>query len=223
MRFAHLAMTNVYNLRNAGINTAHSRILVMMFWRIVCLCCLSAAFAPGSHAQDGRFSSTLTAAEVTDAGLERLSADQLAVLDALVRRDEKINPVSDSAHPAPTRFSQRLSTEERVSAGLDALNQAELARLDAMVQRRASGSLQVVASKVARPAMQPEPSSPVPEIHGMISFTIGGGRGGYRERSGFMMLDYQDPAHGLELLVGYGESRITGPFLGHGCYGRWSR
>jgi hypothetical protein len=204
---------------NLNIRTDY-RIPVMNFWRIVALGCLLTAIAPGSHAQDGRFSRTLTAAEVTDAGLERLSADQLAVLDALIRRDEKINPASDSAHPAPTRFSQRLSPEQRTSAGLDSLNEVELARLDAMAQRRASGSLQVVASKVARPAMQPESSGPAPEIHGTISFTFGGGRGGYREKGGFMMLDYQDPAHGLELLVGYGEMRISGPTIYRNFDGR---
>jgi hypothetical protein len=191
----------------------------MNVWRIVALGCLLTAIAPGSRAQDGRFSKTLTAPERTDAGLESLSADQLAVLDALIRRDAKINLAPDAAHPVPARFSQRISLEERASAGLDSLNEAEVARLDALVQQQASGNVSSLTSKAARPAMQPEPSGPAPEIHGMISFTFGGGRGGYREKSGFMMLDYQDPAHGLELLVGYGEMRASGPFIGRG----WSR
>jgi hypothetical protein len=190
----------------------------MSFWRIVALGCLLTAIAPCSQGQDSRFSKTLTASEQTDAGLGRLSADQLAVLDALIRRDEKINVTPDAAHPAPARFSQRLSPEERASAGLDSLSEAELTRFDALVQRRSSGNVSSVVSSAARPALQPEPSAPAPEIHGVISFTFGGGRGGYREKSGFMMLDYQDPAHGLE---GYGESRISGPSIGRGCYG-WS-
>jgi hypothetical protein len=193
----------------------------MSFWRIVALGGLLTVIAPCSQGQDGRFSKTLTASEQTDAGLGRLSADQLAVLDALIRRDEKINVTPDAAHPAPARFSQRLSPEERASSGLASLSQAELTRLDALVQRRSSGNVSSVVSSAARPALQPEPSAPAPEIHGMISFTFGGGRGGYREKGGFMMLDYQDPAHGLDLLVGYGESRISGPSIGRGCYG-WS-
>ena len=73
----------------------------MSFWRILALGCLLTAIAPCSPGQDGRFSKTLTASEQTDAGLGRLSADQLAVLDALIRRDEKINATPDAAHPAP--------------------------------------------------------------------------------------------------------------------------
>jgi hypothetical protein len=195
----------------------------MSFWRIVAVGCLLTAIAPCSQGQDGRFSRTLTASEQTDAGLVRLSVDQLAVLDALIRRDEKINATPDAAHPAPARFSQRLSPEERASTGLDSLSETELTRLDAFLQQRASGNVSPLVSKPARPALQSEPSAPAPEIHGMISFTFGGGRGGYREKSGFMMLDYQDPAHGLELLVGYGESRVSGPFIGRGGYGWYSR
>ena len=195
----------------------------MSFWRILALGCLLTAIAPCSPGQDGRFSKTLTASEQTDAGLGRLSVDQLAVLDALIRRDEKINATPDVAHPAPARFSQRLSPEERASAGLDSLSEAELTRLDALVQQRVFGNLSPLVAKAARPALQPEPSGPAPEIHGVISFTFGGGRGGYREKSGFMMLDYQDPAHGLELLVGYGESRISGPLIGRGGYGWYPR
>jgi hypothetical protein len=195
----------------------------MIFWRIVALGCLLTAIAASGRAQDGRFSTPLTASARTAAGLERLAADQLAVLDALVRRDEKINAKPDTAHPVPVRFSQRLSPEERASAGLDSLSAAELAQLDALVPPPASGRVSSLTSKAAGPAVQPEPSAPAPEIHGMISFTFGGGRGGYREKGGFMMLDYQDPAHGLELLVGYGETQISGPSLGRGFFRRSPR
>jgi len=201
-----------------GPNRTHSHFPVMISWRIVALSCLVAALASGSHAQDARFSKTLSASELKHSGLERLSADQLAVLDALIRRDAKINAVADSADPVSARFSQRLSPEERASAGLDMLSATELAQLDASVRPPTSGSVSSLTSKAAGPVVQPEPSTPAPEIHGMISFTFGGGRGGYREIGGYMMLDYQDPAHGLELLVGYGESRISGPSIGRGCF-----
>ena len=203
-----------------GLNRTDYRNLVMNVWRIVALGCLLTAIAPGSHAQDGRFSKTLTAPERTDAGLESLSADQLAVLDALIRRDAKINLAPDAAHPVPARFSQRISLEERASAGLDSLSETELVRLDAWVTRQSSGNLPSVVSRATRPAMSPESSSPAPEIHGMVSFTFGAGQGGYREMGGYMMLDYQDPAHGLDLLVGYGEMRTSGPFIGRAPFSK---
>lgn len=195
----------------------------MILLRIVTLGCLLTVLATGSQAQDGRFSKTLTASERIDSGLEKLSADQLAVLDALIRRDARINAAPDAAHPLPARFSQRLSPEERASAGLDLLTAAELARLDTLVRRQASGDLASLTSTTPRPELEPEVTRPAPEIHGEISFTFGSGSGGYREKGGYMMLDYQDPAHGLELLVGYGETQISGPAYGRGCFRPLSR
>lgn len=189
----------------------------MKIWRIVTLGCLLTALAAGSQAQDERFSKTLSASERIDAGLDKLSVDQLAVLDALIRRDEKINATPDAASPVPARFSQRLSPEERASAGLSSLSESDLTQLDALVRRQEPGNSASLTSTAGRPDLQPEATRPAPEIHGMISFTFGGGHG-YTEKGGFMMLDYQDPAHGLELLVGYGETRFSGPAMGRGCF-----
>ena len=51
----------------------------------------------------------------------------------------------------------------------------------------------------------------------MISFTYGTGRGGYSMMGGSVAVSVNDPAHGLSLLVGYGESRTNAPFLRGAC------
>jgi hypothetical protein len=104
-------------------------------WATRLAAALLALSAAGARAADTRFTLTLTAIELADAGLKRLSSDQVAVIDALVRRDLAKNP--DAAPPAPAapRFSQRLTDDERRIAGCALLDATELARLDALVER----------------------------------------------------------------------------------------
>jgi hypothetical protein len=85
------------------------------------------------------------------------------------------------------------------------------------VEQYEAGDPPSVAAESATTAMQSELKQPAPEIHGMISFTYGAGRGGYSERGGSMLLSYDDPAHGISLLVGYGEMHGNGPFFRRGC------
>ena len=65
---------------------------------------------------------------------ERLTSDQIAVIDALIRRDlaAQLTPRRGDAPPA-ARFSQRLSDDERRNAGLAALSGPEIERLDALI------------------------------------------------------------------------------------------
>lgn len=191
----------------------------MKLWRVFALGGLVIAAAAAGRAQEARFSQKLTATEQTAIGLEKLSSDQLAVLDALIRRDEKMYAKPDAAHPPPARFSQRLSADERKSTGLDLLTEAELTRLDALVEQYRTGNLPSVAAESVSTVMQSELKGPAPEIHGMISFTYGEGRGGSSEKGGAMLLNYDDPAHGFSLLMGYGEMHARGPFLGRGGFG----
>jgi hypothetical protein len=172
--------------------------------------------AAAGQAQEVRFSQRLTAAERTASGLEKLSSDQLAVLDALVRRDAVMGAGSDAAHPLPPRFSQRLSADERKSAGLDLLTEAELTRLDALVVQFRAGGPPPVAAESATTTLLSELKGQAPEIHGMISFTYGAARGGYSEMGGSILLNYDVPELGTSVLVGYGEMHVNGPSFGRG-------
>jgi len=94
---------------------------------------LSAGAEPASDAS--RFSKTMAPDEFTAIGLNRLSSDQLGILDALVRHDAAyVAPVRPTAPRAP-RFSQRLSADERRNAGLALLDENQLVRLDNDVAR----------------------------------------------------------------------------------------
>ncbi|MEY2880125.1 MAG: hypothetical protein RLZZ15_2505, partial [Verrucomicrobiota bacterium] len=101
---------------------------------------LAALIAP-ARAAEGRFSHAITPVEFVEAGLKKLSSDQLASIDALVRREGARTVVLGRAESSATGakspgFSQRLLPSERDAAGLALLGETELARLDALVERR---------------------------------------------------------------------------------------
>jgi len=175
-----------------------------------------------------RFSQALTAEQRVVTGLDQLTSDQLAVLDALVRHDDAYAVPSTLAHPRPARFSQRLNADERRNAGLTRLSIDQLARLDALVEQRVPLRVPAVvsASAVTTPTVEVERVRP--QIHGEVTLGMGWGSGGYSEMGGSMVLDYSDPAHGLDLLMGYSEVHTKGSYLYRGCpetfagpSGRW--
>lgn len=168
-----------------------------------------------------RFSQSLTSADRTATGLDRLSSDEIAVIDALIRRDlaTQSAPRRADAPALPSRFSQRLTGDERRNAGLAALTETEQLKLDSLADRNAASLLS--RTFLAPPAFVPlsirarvaEAKATGPEIHG--SFTLGMGFGkGYSERFGGMTLTYEDPARNLAISFSYLESHVkgAGPF-----------
>ena len=166
-------------------------------------------------AQEGRFSQSLAPADEAAAGILKLSPDQLAVLDALVRRDARINAFPDPSQPAPApRFSQRLLTAERQSAGLTLLTDAECTKLDAAVARFESGGRSGEQLSTSGENWRPVAGGPALEVHGTVSLTVGAGRGGASFMGGAMAVSVADPAHGIALSAGYAEMHGKGPLLG---------
>jgi hypothetical protein len=174
--------------------------------------------ATGLHANDVRFSHSLSAEDRSAAGLPRLSSDEVAVIDALVRRDTATRgaptpPPAEAA--APASFSQRLTADERRAAGFAKLTAAELPKLDAFVDRhqnaRLARSLLAPPTYVARsPRIVPTEKKKEREIHGSFSLSYGLGSGGYSEKTGSMVLTLEDPDRGYSISVGYSESHIKG-------------
>ncbi len=168
-----------------------------------------------------RFSQSLASVDRIATGLDRLSSDEIAVIDALVRRDlaTQSAPRRADAAALPGRFSQRLTADERRTAGFGGLTETELLKLDSLAERN-------VASLLGRTLLAPPTFVPLsvrarvaeakatgPEIHG--SFTLGMGFGkGYSERFGGMTLTYEDPARNFAVSFSYMESHIkgTGPY-----------
>lgn len=188
------------------------------------LSCLGAllAFAVSgleSRGNDLRFSVAIEAADRVACGLPKLTSDQVAVLDAFVRRDTTARgatpaePATD-ARPAHV-FSQRLTPAERQTAGLLALTPAELAQLDATIERfqgaRLARTLLAPPSFISRRdrILLPERKKER-EIHGSFSLSYGVGSGGYSEKSGSMVLTLEDPAKGYSISVGYTETHTKG-------------
>jgi hypothetical protein len=190
--------------------------------RLLALLAAFAALVTAVRAADEvRFTKSLGTAEFTDLGLTRLSSDQIASLDALVRRDlARADLVTKT--PRPARFSERLAASERDSAGLNLLAPAELVALDAAVQRLApppresfivadysTGSDTVPYLKINR----------APEIHGEVMLQVGAGSHGYTEYGGGIALELDDPQHNLALAIAYSEFHTKGGvgWLRRGC------
>lgn len=197
--------------QSPSVPPACKRLLV-----VLALCGLAVTAA----ANDLRFSVSLEPAERTACGLNRLTSDQVAVLDALVRRDmgARLGPASaDSGKgtKANATFSVRLTAGERETAGLPILSPAELAQLDAAVDRHQNARL--ARTLLAPPAFLSPRSAIIPterkkerEIHGSFSLSYGVGSGGYSEKSGSMQLTLEDPAKGFSISVGYTETHTKG-------------
>jgi hypothetical protein len=169
---------------------------------------------------DPRFSQTLNAEDRAAAGLTRLSSDEVAVIDALVRRDTAARAgATNSDHVAAT-FSQRLTERERQTAGLPKLSTTELPKLDALIDRHQNAKLARILlappTYLARSSrVTPTEAKKEREIHGSYSLSYGFGSGGYSEKSGSMVLNFEDPARGYSISIGYTETHIKG---GRGIY-----
>ena len=165
-----------------------------------------------------RFSQSLSNTDRTTAGLNRLSSDHVAVLDALVRRDLSVQaaPRRTDAPPLVARFTQRLSADEQRNAGFALLTEAELAQLDGFVERNAAPTL--ARTLLTPPTFVPlsvrarvaEAKPTKPEIHGSFFLSYGVGSGGYSEKTGGMTLTYEDPARNFAVSFSYTESHIKG-------------
>lgn len=164
------------------------------------------------RAQQLRFSRLLSAGEFKQAGLERLSSDQLAVLDALVRQDAQTDAESAPGRPPGGLFTERLATDEAHAAGINLLSGLERASLNSFVFQYENAQPSDPSSGPGRSALDPDFRHPQPEVHGMISLTYGVGSGGFHEVGGAMAVSIDDPAHGVSLYLAYGESRGRGPW-----------
>jgi hypothetical protein len=197
-------------------------------WLALWLLALGAGYA----ANDVRFSLTLEADERKAGGLNRLTSDEVAVIDALVRRDTISRAGSTSANTTEngdTTFSQRLTADERRIAGLQKLSAEELPKFDTFVNRyqnaKLARTLLAPPTYLARSSrLTPTEARKEREIHGSFSLSYGFGSGGYSEKTGSMILTMEDPARRYSISVGYSESHIKGgnvyrdPFYGDDIY-----
>jgi hypothetical protein len=188
--------------------------LAVLRWLVFGLLLLGPARA---NPADVRFSQTLNAEDRTIAGFPRLTSDEVAVIDALVRRDT-LSRVRTTAETTPESFSQRLTADERRTAGLTKLTEAELPKLNGFVDRFQSAKL--ARTLLAPPTylarhsrVKPSEAKKEREIHGSFSLSYGFGSGGYSEKTGSMVLTMDDPERRFSITIGYSESHIKGGSL----------
>lgn len=179
-----------------------------------------AAFAAGADA-DVRFSATLTPEQRAQAGLSQLSADNVAVIDGLVRQDEAASKFKNNTVDH-TRFSQRRTPRERELAGLGQLTPAQVDVLDDLVALRIpdtepslAATLTGAASTSAHPVTLNSVTGPKPEVHGAVSFTYGWSKAG-DSVGGDVFLTYDDPVNRYGVMVGY--STYRGPVSPYGFF-----
>lgn len=182
---------------------------VRFFSRLVLVvACCSAALAARAD-NDVRFSATLTPAQRERAGLTQLNADNVAVIDGLVRQDEAASKFRDNDVDR-TRFSERRTPREREIAGLEHLSASQLTALDDLVGRRIAGAPLADATVVATgtagasAGVKPNLTPHQLDIHGEMSFTYGWGKGG-SFTGGDLVLNYDDPEGRYAVQVGYSE------------------
>ncbi len=173
--------------------------------------------------EDARFSKSFGTEEFSAAGLPKLTSDQVAILDALVRRDEEAAWHTTPMHPRAALFSQRLSADERINIGINLLTASEIARLDAQVARQENTvvSAAVVPATAAGSAAQTATPAykALPQIHGSFSLFYGTGSHGFSTQGAAVDLIYHDPDHGYTITAGYAEIRAKGQFIRRDCPG----
>ena len=186
-------------------------------------CALWGAFAVSrAHAGDDvRFSATLSPEQRTASGLTVLTADNVAVIDGLVRQDEAASKLKNNGVDH-TRFSQRRTGREREIAGLDQLNPTQVNTLDTLVANRIAGTDSELVANVSTESHRATGVTAVKlkrplEIHGEISYTYGRSSAGSFQ-GGDLVLTYDDPEHRYSVLVGYSEYHGKGL---PGCFYPW--
>lgn len=172
-----------------------------------------------ARAQAFSFSDGLSADERAACGLAKLSPAQIGALNAYVARDVSL------AHEGgvtgfSSAFSVRLNPQQKTLCGIDRLSEKERGFLDAMAARSIAYGpppSQEFSYRPAAAAAPPPPEEvvappPAVQVHGDVSFTIGGGHGSSYYGSS-MDLFVTDPSGKYTIGVGVSE------FRGHGFFG----
>lgn len=160
-----------------------------------------------------RLSEWLTVDELTQAGFEKLSVDQIAAIDALAA-----NKVLTKKNEPVATFSSVLSETEHAACGLGLLEAGERQRLDELVTtwRTAAPAAKSRPSPVAAPAADDIPFKKDglrPKVGGAVSVTYGVAEGGGTLRSGSAIVTYDDPARGFSAAFGYSRTKADGGFV----------
>ncbi len=175
------------------------------------LALLASPFAT-AHASDVRFSKTLSTEDLAATGLERLSSDQIAILDALIRRDIAQSRFV-SKEPRPADFSERLTAAERDNAGVSLLSVPEIAALDAHIAPLAAPPAPANGARFTSNSRYTTPSVKIdrgPRIHGELTLMVAAGSDDYTAYGGGIAVTLDDPASKMAVTLAYSEVHSKG-------------
>jgi hypothetical protein len=198
-----------------------------------CGACAAVLLATLSRAVEIKFVDGLSAEERTTVGISKLTPAQAANLDSLVSHD-----VTSAQEGGVTGFSStfldRRTQAERKAAGINLLSPSERTALDILVARAIAigppPDQPFTYSPPAKPTPPPAPaetlvSAPLhAEVHGDVSFTVGGGSHGSSFYGTSLDLNVTDPSGRFTLGVGFdsfhakGYYPLYGPYAPYGPY-----
>jgi hypothetical protein len=192
--------------------------------------CAALLWAASARAADDGFCENLSPQESASAGVSKLTAEQAAALDALVSHDVTLAQQGGvTAFASP--FLARHTEGERESAGLGGLTEKEQATLDRIVARSiALGPPPEQPFAYSPPKAKPSPSpskvqvsAPLrAEVHGDVSFTVGGGSHGRSFYGTSADVSVTDPTGRFTVGVGFDEFKGKGLLGLYGPYGPYS-
>jgi hypothetical protein len=186
-----------------------------------------------SRAADIKFIEGLSAEERASTGVAKLTPAQAADLDRLVSRDVTL-AMEGGVTGFSSPFLERHTQAERSAAGSGVLTASERSSLNAIVARAIAlgppPEQPFAYSPPAKPPATPPPpetlvSAPLhAEVHGDVSFTVGGGSHGSSFYGTSMDLNVTDPSGRFTVGVGFEQFRgkgyfpLYGPYAAYGPY-----
>jgi hypothetical protein len=187
------------------------------------IACAAMALGTMARAADFAFSDGMSAEEKAACGIKKLTAPQVAALNGLVEHDVTLAR-QGGVTGFSSAFAARHSAQELAAAGIDRLSEKERSTLDSLAARAIAlgpPPLQAFEYLPAPPAPPAPPeilvsAPPAAEVHGDLSFTIGGGSHGSSFYGSSMDLFVTDPSGKFTIGVGLSEYR------GRGCFGPYS-
>jgi hypothetical protein len=197
------------------------------------IACTAMLLGAISRAADFKFVEGLSAEESASIGVAKLNPGQVGELDRLVSHDVTLAQ-EGGVTGFSSRFLDRHTPSERAAAGLGALNAGERVTLDNLVARAIALGPPPEQPFSYSPPVKPTPAPAPPEtlvsaplhaeIHGDLSFTVGGGSHGSSFYGTSMDFNVTDPSGRFTIGVGFEQYRgkgyfpLVGPYSLYGPY-----
>jgi hypothetical protein len=192
------------------------------------LACALMLLATSAKSAESSFTGSLAPEERIEVGILKLTPSQATALDGLVSHDMTLARQGGVTGFSST-FIARHTVAERTGAGIDRLSAVERTALDRLVARTIAlgppPDQPFAYSPPARPVPPPDTSkvtvsAPLrAELHGDLSFTVGGGSHGSSFYGTSMDLSLTDPTGMFTVGVGFEQFRSKGLI---GLYGPYS-